>query len=80
MAFAREICAHWQENYGVPAEWGLEIGGDTGTVYWFVESDSLGDFEAQMKAAMSNLDTSNLLDTSTDLFQASPQEKLIVMM
>lgn len=80
MAFATEVAAHWKEAYGTDITWGFEIGGDVGTMYWFADHASLADYEKEMQASMVNDDTNKLLNSSVDLFQASPQDKIIITM
>lgn len=80
MAFAADIAAHWKETYGTTVTWGFEIGGDVGTMYWFSDHASLANFEAEMMQSMAHDETNKLLSEADDLFQASPQDKIIVTM
>jgi len=80
LAFAADIAAHWEETYGTKLTWGFEVGGDVGTLYWFADHASMAALETEMMASMNNDATSKLLDEGTDLFQTSPQDKIIVTM
>ena len=79
-AFAAEISAHWEETYGTHVTWGLEVGGDLGTMYWFSDHDSMANLEAEMMASMANEHTSKLQTDGADLFHGITKDKIIMTM
>jgi hypothetical protein len=80
LAFAAEISDHYTETYGPRVTWGLEVGGDVGTHYWFSDHESLASLEAILQAAMLNTQTNKLLDQAVGLFGAPAQDKLVYTM
>lgn len=80
LAFAADITEHWNETYGTNMNWGLEVGGDVGTVYWMGDYASLAALETVMQASMVNEDTNKLLGEAAGLFMAPPQDKMIYTM
>lgn len=80
IAFAADIATHWKDTYNTEVTWGFELGGDVGTLYWWADHESLAAYETEMMASMANEETNKLLNDAIDLFQASPQDKIIVTM
>ena len=79
IAFASDSAVHWKETYGVEASWGFELGGETGTMYWMSDHDSLASFEALMLKSMENAVTNKLNAEAVGLFHPA-QDKLIYVM
>jgi hypothetical protein len=80
LAFAAEISDHFTETYGPAVTWGLEVGGDTGTVYWFADYENLASYETVIQASMVNAETNKLLDQAVGIFASPPQDKLVYTM
>ncbi len=80
LAFAAEATDHYTETYGLNVTWGLEVGGDVGTIYWFADYDSLAAYEAVVQAAMVNAATNKMLDQAVGLFESPAQDKIVYTM
>ena len=80
LAFAAEVSEHFTKTYGPQVTWGLEVGGDTGTLYWFADHDSLASYESVIQASMVNAETNKILDQGVGLFASPAQDKLIYTM
>ena len=80
LAFAAEVSDHFTETYGPKVTWGLEVGGDTGTIYWMADHESLATYEESMRASMVNAETNKILDQAVGLFASPSQDKLVYTM
>lgn len=80
LAFAADITDHWNETYATNVTWGLEVGGDVGTVYWMTDYESLAAMEIVMQASMVNEETRKRTREGVGLFATPPQDKIIYTM
>ena len=79
--FAAMISDHFDERFGSTTTWGLEVGGDVGTVRWFADYESMGALESVIEQSSVDTETNKLLAESADLFiPGSVQDKLIAIM
>ena len=68
MAFAAEVTAYIQDNWGIDIIWGVEIGGTWGKVHWFSDYDNMGHLEEVFGRTMTDEGYRSLLEKSADVF------------
>lgn len=79
--FAAMISDHFGERFDSITSWGLEVGGEVGTIHWFADHESMGALESVIEGSTADPETNKLLAESADLFiPGSVQDKIIGLM
>ena len=79
--FAAMMSDHFGDRFDSATSWGLEVGGDVGTIHWFADHASMGALESVIERSSADAETNKLLNEAADLFiPGSVHDKIIAMM
>ena len=80
LAFAATISNYVEETYGTPVSWGVGVGGTNGTLYWYVDYESLAHLEEIFGRSMTDTAYLKLLDEAVDLFRGAAEDTIVYIM
>ena len=78
--FAGKISEYWEEKFGTPVTWGLQVGGELGTVHWHSDYENMAHVEQALGFSMTDDGYRKLVNDANDLFAGPPHDTLIYTM
>jgi hypothetical protein len=80
-AFAAEMCEYVTQAWGIPLEWGMQVGGTNGMIHWFMDYEDMAAFEAGVVRSMTDPGYLAVLAKAEGLFiEGSTKDTIIYMM